>query len=166
MNKRAIYPGSFDPVTLGHLNMIRRAAAIFDELIVCVCINSGKPSGLFTPDERVKLLEKVTEKIPNVKVECCRELVANYAKKRRAQVLVRGLRAVSDYEVESQLAMTNAQINPELETVFLHTDPQYAYLSSSVVKEMAQYGADLSGCLPWSIIGDVEKKYVKGPPKP
>lgn len=156
--KRAIYPGSFDPVTLGHLNIIKRAAAIFDELIVLVCINSSKNSGMFNPEERVELIRKVTESIPNVKVDCCSELVADYAKRHRAKVLVKGLRAVSDYESEIQLAMVNAKLYSKLDTVFLHSSPKYAYLSSTVVKEMARYGADLTDFVPRQIISDVEKK--------
>lgn len=156
--KRAIYPGSFDPVTLGHLNIIKRAAAIFDELIVLVCVNSSKSSGMFNSDERVELIRKVTESIPNVKVDCCSELVADYAKRHRAKVLVKGLRAVSDYESEIQLAMVNAKLYSKLDTVFLHSSPKYAYLSSTVVKEMARYGADLTDFVPRQIISDVEAK--------
>lgn len=156
--KRAIYPGSFDPVTLGHLNIIKRAAAIFDELIVLVCVNSSKSSGMFSPQERVDLIRKVTENLPNVKVDCCCELVADYAKRNRARVLVKGLRAVSDYESEIQLAMVNAKLYSKLDTVFLHSSPKYAYLSSTVVKEMARYGADLSDFVPRQIIPDVEAK--------
>ena len=156
--KRAIYPGSFDPVTLGHLNIIKRAAAIFDELIVLVCVNSSKNSGMFNPEERVELIRKVTESIPNVKVDCCSELVADYAKRHRAKVLVKGLRAVSDYESEIQLAMVNAKLYSKLDTVFLHSSPKYAYLSSTVVKEMARYGADLTDFVPRQIIADVEAK--------
>lgn len=156
--KRAIYPGSFDPVTLGHLNIIKRAAAIFDELIVLVCVNSSKNSGMFNPEERVELIRKVTESIPNVKVDCCSELVADYAKRHRAKVLVKGLRAVSDYESEIQLAMVNAKLYSKLDTVFLHSSPKYAYLSSTVVKEMARYGADLTDFVPRQIISDVEAK--------
>lgn len=156
--KRAIYPGSFDPVTLGHLNIIKRAAAIFDELIVLVCVNSSKSSGMFSPQERVDLIRKVTENLPNVKVDCCCELVADYAKRHRAKVLVKGLRAVSDYESEIQLAMVNAKLYSKLDTVFLHSSPKYAYLSSTVVKEMARYGADLSDFVPRQIIPDVEAK--------
>ena len=159
--KRAIYPGSFDPVTLGHLNIIKRAAAMFDELIVCVSVNSSKSAGLFTPEERVELIRKVTEDIPNVRVDCSRELLAAYAKRNRARVLVKGLRAVSDYEAEIQMAMVNAKLNSRLDTVFLYTSPKYAYLSSTVVKEMARYGADLSDFVPRQIIADVEKK-VRG----
>lgn len=155
--KRAIYPGSFDPVTLGHLNIIKRAAAMFDELIVCVMVNSSK-QGLFTPEERVELIRKVTEDLPNVKVDCSRELLASYARRNRARVLVKGLRAVSDYESEIQMAMINAKLYSKLDTVFLYTSPKYAYLSSTVVKEMARYGADLSDFVPRQIIGDVQEK--------
>ena len=156
--KRAIYPGSFDPVTLGHLNIIKRAAAMFDELIVLVCVNSSKNSGMFNPDERVELLKKVTDSLPNVKVDCWDGLVADYARKHRSKVLVKGLRAVSDYESEIQLAMVNAKLYPKLDTVFLHSSPKYAYLSSTVVKEMARYGADLTDFVPRQIIADVENK--------
>lgn len=156
--KRAIYPGSFDPVTLGHLNIIKRAAAMFDELIVLVCVNSSKSSGMFNANERVELLKKVTENLPNVKVDCCSDLVADYARKHRAKVLVKGLRAVSDYESEIQLAMVNAKLYSKLDTVFLYSSPKYAYLSSTVVKEMARYGADLTDFVPRQIIADVENK--------
>lgn len=156
--KRAIYPGSFDPVTLGHLDIIKRAAAIFDELIVCVSVNSAKPSGLFSPQERVELILAVTEELPNVTVDCCQELVAEYARRNRARVLVKGLRAVSDYESEIQMAMLNAKLYPKLDTVFLYTRPKYAYLSSTVVKELARYGADLSDFVPRQIIDRVRAK--------
>ena len=156
--RRAIYPGSFDPVTLGHLDIIKRAAAIFDELIVCVSVNSAKDSGLFSPEERVELIRRVTEDLPNVRVDCSRELVAAYAKRNRSRVLVKGLRAVSDYEAEIQMAMINAKLHPKLDTVFLYTRPKYAYLSSTVVKEMARYGADLSDFVPRQIIDQVRDK--------
>lgn len=156
--KRAIYPGSFDPVTLGHLNIIKRAAAMFDELIVLVSVNSSKSSGMFTPDERVELLRKVTEGIHNVKVDCCYELVADYARQNRAKVLVKGLRAVSDYESEIQLAMVNSKLYSKLDTIFLYTSPKYAYLSSTVVKEMARYGADLTDFVPRQIIEDIQAR--------
>lgn len=159
--KRAIYPGSFDPVTLGHLNIIKRAAAIFDEVIVCVCVNSAKHGGLFPAEERVDLIRRVTEGIPNVTVDHTEELVADYARRHDSQVLVKGLRAVSDYEAEIQMAMINAKLYDKLDTVFLYTDTKYAYLSSSVVKEMASYGADLSDFVPRQIIADVERK-VRG----
>jgi len=157
--RRAIYPGSFDPVTLGHLNIIKRAAAIFDELVVCVMVNSRKQgTGLFTPEERVELIRKVTEGLPNVVVEWSDELLAAYAKRKKSRVLVKGLRAVSDYESEIQMAMINSKLYPRLDTIFLYTSPKYAYLSSTVVKEMAHYGADLSDFVPREIIGDVMGK--------
>ena len=156
--RRAIYPGSFDPVTLGHLNIIKRAAAMFDELIVCVSVNSAKASGLFSPEERVELIRRVTDDLPNVKVDCSQELVAEYARSHRARVLVKGLRAVSDYEAEIQMAMVNAKLYPKLDTVFLYTRPKYAYLSSTVVKELARYGADLSDFVPRQIIEQVQAK--------
>ncbi len=156
--KRAIYPGSFDPVTLGHLNIIKRAAAIFDELIVCVCVNSAKDRGLFSPEERVDLIRRVTEDLPNVTVDHTSELVADYARRHDSRVLVKGLRAVSDYESEIQMAMINAKLYNKLDTIFLYTSPKYAYLSSTVVKEMARYGADLSDFVPRQIIGEVERK--------
>lgn len=157
--RRAIYPGSFDPVTLGHLNIIKRAAAMFDELIVCVMVNSRKRgSGLFSPEERVDLIRRVTAGIPNVTVEWSEELLAAYARRRRARVVVKGLRAVSDYEAEIQMAMINSKLYSKLDTIFLYTSPKYAYLSSTVVKEMAHYGADLSDFVPREIIEDVNRK--------
>ena len=157
--KTAIYPGSFDPITLGHLNIIKRAAVCFDRLIVCVMVNSEKVnSGLFLPEERVELIRRVVSKLPNVEVECSDTLLAEYARQRRACTLVKGLRAVSDYENELQMAMINRKLNPRLETMFLPSSTKYTYISSSVVKEMARYGADLSDFVPREIIADVNEK--------
>ena len=142
--KTAIYPGSFDPVTLGHLNIIKRAAACFDRLIVCVMINSKK-QGMFTPEERVELLKKATARFPNVEVDYSEGLLAAYAKRRRAHVVVKGLRAVSDFEQEVQMAVINRKLNPGLETMFLASSEKYTYLSSTIVKEMARYGAEKEG---------------------
>ena len=153
----AIYPGSFDPVTLGHLNIIKRASACFDKLIVCVMVNSKK-HGMFTPEERVELLRRSTARFQNVEVDFSNELLAAYAKRRRAHVVVKGLRAVSDFEQEVQMAMINGKINPDLDTVFFPSSEKYTYLSSSVVKELARYGADLDEFLPREIIDDVKKK--------
>lgn len=155
--KTAIYPGSFDPVTLGHLNIIKRAAACFDKLIVCVMVNSTK-QGLFTPEERVDLLCRVTADIPNVEVDYSTVLLATYARQHQAKVVVKGLRAVSDYEQEVQMAMINSQLNPKLDTMFLPSSQKYTYLSSSVVKEMARYGADLREFVPREIIQDVNDR--------
>ena len=157
--KTAIYPGSFDPITLGHLNIIKRAAVCFDRLIVCVLVNSEKVNrGLFTEAERVELIRKVVAKLPNVEVDSSNTLIAEYARQKRACTLVKGLRAVSDYESELQMALINRRLNPRLETMFLPSSPKYTYVSSSMVKEMARYGADLSDFLPREIISDVQRK--------
>ena len=155
--KTAIYPGSFDPVTSGHLNIIRRAASIFDHLIVCVMVNAGK-NPMFTLDERVELIKRVTKDLPNVEIDCSSELLAEYARRKGSCVIVKGLRAVSDFESEFQMAMVNHKLNPDLDTMFLTAEHQYTYLSSSMVKELAFYGADLTEFLPDEIIPDVQKR--------
>ncbi len=149
--KVAIYPGSFDPITSGHLNIIRRAANIFDKLIVCVMVNAGK-SPLFTQQERVDLIKQVVADIPNVEVDASDELLAEYAKRRGSCVIVKGLRAGSDFENEFQMALINHKINPNLDTMFLTAEHQYMYLSSSTVKELGNYEVDLSDFLPTQII--------------
>ena len=157
--KTAIYPGSFDPITLGHLNIIKRAAVCFDKLIVCVMVNSEKVNrGLFTPEERVELIRRVVAELPNVEADCSSTLIAEYARQKRACTLVKGLRAVSDYENELQMALINRKLNPRLETMFLPSSAKYTYVSSSMVKEMARYGAELSDFVPREIIGDVQRK--------
>ena len=157
--KTAIYPGSFDPITLGHLNIIKRAAVCFDKLIVCVMVNSEKVNrGLFTPEERVELIRRVVAKLPNVEADCSSTLIAEYARQKRACTLVKGLRAVSAYENELQMALINLKLNPRLETMFLPSSAKYTYVSSSMVKEMARYGAELSDFVPREIIGDVQRK--------
>ena len=157
--KTAIYPGSFDPITLGHLNIIKRAAVCFDKLIVCVMVNSEKVNrGLFTPEERVELIRRVVAKLPTVEADCSSTLIAEYARQKRACTLVKGLRAVSDYENELQMALINRKLNPRLETMFLPSSAKYTYVSSSMVKEMARYGAELSDFVPREIIGDVQRK--------
>ena len=155
--KTAIYPGSFDPITLGHLYIIKRAALCFDKLIVCVMVNSQK-HGLFTPEERVELIRKVVSQLPNVEVDCASVLLAEYARRRRARVIVKGLRAVSDFESEVQMAMVNRKLNPNVDTIFMPSHEKYTYLSSTVVKEMVRYGAELSDFLPREIIEDVKQK--------
>ena len=155
--KTAIYPGSFDPITLGHLNIIKRAARCFDKLIVCVMVNSQK-NGLFTPEERVELIRKVVSQLPNVEVDASSVLLAEYARQRRARVIVKGLRAVSDFESEVQMAVVNRKLNPNVDTMFLPSHEKYTYLSSTVVKEMVRYGVELSDFLPREIIQDVKKK--------
>lgn len=154
----AICPGSFDPITLGHLNIIRRTAKIFDKVIVCIMYNSTKTTPMFTIDERVDMVRKVVERFPNVEVDTSDGLLAEYAKKYEGAVVVKGLRAASDFEYEFQMNLINKKINPSLETMFLTASEKYTFLSSSVVREMARYGADLDGFVPREIIEDVEKK--------
>lgn len=158
--KTAIYPGSFDPITSGHLNIIRRASNIFDKLIVCVMVNAGK-NPMFTLEEREELIRRVTLDLPNVEVDCSNELLANYARRRGSCVILKGLRAGSDFENEFQMALVNRKLNPELDTMFLTADSQYMYLSSSMVKELGYYGAELSDFLPEEIIPDFRKKLGK-----
>ena len=158
--KIAIYPGSFDPVTSGHLNIIRRAANIFDKLIVCVMVNAGK-NPMFTLEERVDLIRRVTEDIPNVEVDCSDALLAEYAKEKGSCVIVKGLRAGSDFENEFQMALINHKINPNLDTMFLTAEHQHMFLSSSVVKELGGFDVDLSDFLPEQIIPDFKKRITE-----
>ena len=149
--KIAIYPGSFDPITSGHLNIIQRAANIFDRLIVCVMVNGAK-SPMFTQQERVDMIRSVVQDLPNVEVDSSSELLAEYARKKGSCVIVKGLRAGSDFENEFQMALINHKINPNLDTMFLTAEHQYMYLSSSTVKELGKYDVDLSDFLPEQII--------------
>ena len=149
--KVAIYPGSFDPITSGHLNIIRRAANIFDKLIVCVMVN-GTKSPLFSQEERLQMIRDVVSDIPNVEVDSSCELLAEYARQKGSCVVVKGLRAGSDFENEFSMAIINHKINPNLDTMFLTAEHQYMYLSSSTVKELANYDVDLSEFLPEQII--------------
>lgn len=154
----AICPGSFDPITLGHLNIIRRSAQIFDKVIVCIMFNSTKTNPMFTVNERVEMVRKVVERIPNVEVDMWDGLLAEYAKRFDKAVVVKGIRAVSDYEYEFQMDLINKKINPSLETMFLTASEKYTFLSSSVAREMASYGADLTDFIPCEIIDTVEEK--------
>lgn len=158
--KVAIYPGSFDPITSGHLNIIRRAAHIFDELIVCVMVNAGK-NPMFSLEERTELICRVTKDLPNVTVESSNDLLAEFARQKGSCVIVKGLRAVSDFESEFQMALINRKLNPDLDTMFLTADSEYMYMSSSVVKELGSYGADLEEFLPKEIIPVFQKKLGK-----
>ena len=155
--KIAIYPGSFDPITSGHLNIIRRASQIFDQLIVCVMVNATK-SPMFSQDERVNMIRKVVGDLPNVEVDASRELLAEYAKRKGGCVIVKGLRAGSDFENEFQMALINHKINPNLDTMFLTSEHQYMYLSSSTVKELVGYDVDLSDFLPAQIIPEFKQR--------
>ena len=159
---RAIYPGSFDPATYGHLDVIRRASVSFDRVVVGVLHNSAK-SPLFSVEERVNILEYITKDIPNVKVQSFDGLSVNFArsceaKENEAQVIVRGLRAVTDFEYELQMAQTNRVLAPDVDTVFLTTSLEYAYVSSTIMKEVARFGGDLAKFAPPEIIQALHSK--------
>lgn len=156
--KKAIYPGSFDPLTLGHLDIIERSARIVNELVVGVLNNSAKNS-LFSLDERVSMIKEMTDSMPNVTVTSFNGLLVDYMREIDATIIVRGLRAVTDFEYELQIAQTNHVENPEVETIFLTTSLQYSYLSSTIVKEFASYGGDLSKFVPARFIDRIYDKY-------
>ena len=157
---RAVYPGSFDPVTFGHLDIITRSAKLVDELIVGVLVNNAK-SPLFSVEERVKILEKTVENLTNVKVIPFEGLLVEFVRKMEAQMVVRGLRAITDFEYELQMAQTNHKLEPELETIFLTTSLEYSYLSSSTVKEVAAFGGDISQFVPHIVIERMQEKMDK-----
>lgn len=154
----AICPGSYDPITLGHLNIIRRTSKIFDKVVVCIMHNLAKPSPMFTLEEKLDMVQRTVSRYPNVIVDASCSLLAEYAKRYEGAVLVKGLRAASDFEYEFQMNLINKRINPALETMFLTADEKYTFLSSSVVREMAYYGANLEGLVPREIIEDIELK--------
>lgn len=156
--KKAIYPGSFDPVTLGHLDVIQRASKLFDHLIIGVLNNSAK-TPLFTVEERVNMIKEAVKDIPNVEVKSFGGLMVDFARECGANAVVRGLRAVTDFEYELQIAQLNHVINPEIDTVFLTTSLQYAYLSSSLTKEVASYGGDISQFVTPQVEIEVKRKY-------
>ena len=155
--KIGIYPGSFDPVTLGHLDVIRRSAGMVDKLIIGVLKNRSK-NNLFTAEERVEMIKEVTKDIENVEVEAFGGLLVDYAKQKNAGIIVRGLRAITDFEYELQMAQTNHKLNSDVDTVFLTTSVEYAYLSSSTVREIGAYGGDISKFVPSGILNHVIQK--------
>lgn len=156
--RRAIYPGSFDPATYGHIDMIERSAKIVDELVVAVLRNSAK-NPLFSVEERVSMLKEMTASLPNVTVDSFDGLLVDYMKEHGVSLIVRGLRAVTDFEYELQIAQTNHVENPDVETIFLTTNLQYSYLSSSIVREFAAYGGDISKFVPALFIDRIYDKY-------
>jgi pantetheine-phosphate adenylyltransferase len=159
--KHAVYPGSFDPVTYGHLDVIKRAAKMFDTLTVSV-LNNKEKCPLFSVEERVKILQEATKDMPNVKVDSFSGLLINYAADNNIHVAVRGLRAITDFEYELQIAQTNRLLSKgSLDTMFLTTSLEYAYLSSSGVKEIASFGGDISQCVPPFVAELIQEKYRK-----
>ena len=156
--KRAIYPGSFDPVTNGHVDIILRSSKIVDKLIVGVLNNSAKKS-LFSVEERVSMLKELTKDLPNVEVTSFVGLLVDYMREIDASIIVRGLRAVTDFEYELQIAQTNHIENTDIETIFLTTNLQYSYLSSTIVKEFASYGGDISKFVPEQFVDRIYEKY-------
>lgn len=156
--KIAVVPGSFDPVTLGHLDIIKRASNVFDLVYVSILSNSGKHSPLFTIPERIELLKRVTKDIDNVVVDTFDGLLVDYAREKKATVIVKGLRAVTDFEYELQMAHINRKLAPDIETMFVMTRGKYSYLSSSIVKEVASYKADISDLVPKEIMPDIYSK--------
>jgi len=156
--KIAVYPGSFDPVTNGHLDIIHRASKVFDKLVVAVLNNTSK-NPLFSLEERVELLRQVTSDLPNVEIDSFRDLLVNYMKQKNAHLIVRGLRAVTDFEYELQLASMNRKLDDKIETFFMTSTPQYSYLSSSIVKEIARFHGPVGDLVPDEIERALRAKY-------
>ena len=159
--KIAVYPGSFDPITKGHLDMIERAAKIFDKVIVCVMVNSSK-NYLFTCEERVALIKNVLSGIENVEVDFYDGLLIDYVRMRKTNIIVKGLRAFLDFEYEFQMALTNKHLDNEIETFFMITSNKHSYLSSTLVKELVKYQGDVSDFLPKNVEKAIQKKYEEG----
>lgn len=157
--KIAVYPGTFDPVTNGHLDIIHRSAKVFDKLIVAVLNNTSK-NPLFTVEERTDLLRKATSDLPNVEIDSFRDLLINYMKQKQAHLIVRGLRAVSDFEYELQMASTNRKLDESFETFFMTSTPKYSYLSSSIVKEIARFHGPVTDLVPEHVEKALRMKYA------
>ena len=155
--KIAVYPGSFDPITLWHLDVIQRGAKVFDKVIVGVLVNVNK-NGLFNIEERVELIKKATKDIPNIEVISFNGLLIDFIKQCNATVILKGLRALSDFEYEFQMALMNTKLDPEIETLFMMTSAQYSYISSSAIKQVAKFNGDLSGLVPEEVIPDIVEK--------
>jgi pantetheine-phosphate adenylyltransferase len=158
---RAICPGSFDPVTCGHIDVIERAARVFGEVVVAVAPNVSKHNPLFSVEERMEMLREVTSHLPNVRIDSFHGLLVNYVKEQNAGVIVKGLRAMSDFEIEFQMALINRNLAPEVETVFMMTGAEYSYLSSNVVKEIAAFGGPVGGLVPDVVAGKLRDKISK-----
>ncbi len=159
--KIAIYPGSFDPITNGHLDVLKTAAAIFDKVIIAVAYNSEKQGGFLSVKERVDLIKKSIKDFDNVEVDSFQELTVDYARQKNAKVLIRGLRAVSDFEFEMQLSQTNSALDKEIKTIFLTTRPKYNFISSSSVKEVISLGGDCAKFVPQEVNDYLKMKFQK-----
>lgn len=157
---KVIYPGSFDPVTYGHLDIIERCSKKFKHVIIGVLNNVSKKE-LFTIEERIKLLEETTKEFPNIEIDSFSGLLADYAKKKSCKTMIRGLRAVSDYEYEMQMALVNRKLDPDIETLFMVSRSEYVYLSSSIVKEIALHGGNISSFVP-EIVEKEMKNKIRG----
>ena len=160
----AVYPGSFDPVTMGHIDILERTSRIFDKIVVAVVHNVTKEA-LFTLDERVELIKESVQHLPNIKVECFNGLLADFLKEREATVIIRGLRSITDFEYESHMSMMNKSLLPEIDTVFIMSNPCYIFVSSSGIKEAALLGGDVSGMVPPSVQKGLHEKLKHHPRK-
>ncbi|MDD3706381.1 MAG: pantetheine-phosphate adenylyltransferase [Clostridiaceae bacterium] len=158
--KIAVYPGSFDPTTNGHLDIVKRSGLLFDKVIVAVLNNPNKKP-LFSVEERVDILRRTCKDIENVEIDCFSGLLIDYAKSKNACAIVKGLRAVSDFEYELQMAHMNKKLNPDIETIFIMTNSRYSYLSSSLVKEVAQFGGCIKGLVPEIIEDEIYNRFMK-----
>jgi pantetheine-phosphate adenylyltransferase len=160
MNRIAVCPGSFDPVTYGHLDIIKRGAKVFDHVYICVLNNSSKKP-LFSVEERCELLREVTSDLSNISIESNNGLLIDYAKSKHANVILRGLRAVSDFEYEMQITSMNRFLEENIETFFMMTNNQYSFLSSSIVKEVAKYNGSVSGLVPEAVVQALTRKFAE-----
>lgn len=158
MGKKVVCPGSFDPLTIGHLDIIKRSSKLFDEVIVVVMRNLNKDVGSFTTEERVEFIKRCTKELPNVSVDTYSGLLADYVREKGASAVVKGLRAISDYDDEFRQALTNQQLNPEMETIFMVANAGHMFLSSSVVKQVSRLGGDITNFVPEEICDDIVKR--------
>lgn len=158
--KTAVYPGSFDPITEGHLDIIKRAAKVFDEVIVAVLVNPDK-KGFFNIEERVELIRKATHNISNVKIDSFQGLLVDYMKEKKSKVIIKGLRVVSDFEYELQMALMNKKLDDSIETVFMMTSAKYSYLSSSSIKQVVMFGGCIKDLVPDEVLDDIINKFSK-----
>ena len=158
MGKTVVCPGSFDPLTIGHLDIIKRSASLFDNVIVVVMRNFNKDVGSFTPEERVNFIKRCTRDLPNVSVDTYQGLLADYVREKGASAVVKGLRAISDYDDEFRQALTNQKLNPQMETIFMVSNSEHMFLSSSVVKQVCRLGGDVTEFVPAEICDDIVKR--------